>query len=78
MSENNDANIMTAMSVRLGSERLVESGSLENQRVGVVSNPASVDADFRHIVRVLADAPGVRLAAIFGPQHGFRADVRTT
>ena len=70
------ANIMTVMRVRLGSERLLESGSLRNQRVGVVSNPASVDAEFRHVVRALATAPDVTLAAIFGPQHGYRADVQ--
>jgi uncharacterized protein YbbC (DUF1343 family) len=67
---------MTAMRVRLGSERLLESGSLKNKRVGVVSNPASVDAQFRHIVRALATEPHVTLAAIFGPQHGYRADVQ--
>lgn len=67
---------MTAMTVHLGSERLVESGLLKSQRIGVVSNPASVDRHFRHIVRVLADAPGVTIGAIFGPQHGYRADVQ--
>ena len=67
---------MSVMRVRLGSERLVESGSLKNQRIGVVSNPASVDAEFRHIVRVLATTPDVTLSAIFGPQHGYRADVQ--
>ena len=67
---------MTGMRVRLGSERLLESGSLTNQRVGVVSNPASVDAEFRHVVRAVATAPGATLAAIFGPQHGYRADVQ--
>ncbi len=67
---------MAVMRVRLGSERLIASGSLKHQRVGVVSNPASVDAELRHIVRVLATTPGVTLAAIFGPQHGYRADVQ--
>jgi uncharacterized protein YbbC (DUF1343 family) len=62
--------------VHLGSERLIESGSLKGQRVGVVSNPASVDASFRHIVRTVAAHPDVRLGAIFGPQHGYRADVQ--
>ncbi len=64
------------MRVHLGSERLIESGSLKGQRVGVVSNPASVDASFRHIVRTVAAHPDVRLGAIFGPQHGYRADVQ--
>jgi uncharacterized protein YbbC (DUF1343 family) len=67
---------MATMRVRLGSERLLESGSLKNTRVGIVSNPASVDARFRHIVRALATEPSVTLAAIFGPQHGYRADVQ--
>jgi uncharacterized protein YbbC (DUF1343 family) len=65
-----------AMTVKLGSERLIASGQLTNARVGVVSNPASIDASYRHITRALAAAPGVTLAAIFGPQHGYRADVQ--
>ena len=67
---------MAVMRVRLGSDRLLEGGALRNKRVGVVSNPASIDANFRHIVRAVASAPGVTLGAIFGPQHGFRADVQ--
>jgi uncharacterized protein YbbC (DUF1343 family) len=67
---------MTGMRVRLGSERLLESGSLTKQRVGVVSNPASVNAEFRHVARAVATAPGATLSAIFGPQHGYRADVQ--
>jgi uncharacterized protein YbbC (DUF1343 family) len=67
---------MAAMHVRLGSERLLATGALKGKRVGIVSNPASIDAHFRHIVRAIADAPGVTLAAIFGPQHGYRADVQ--
>ena len=65
---------MTTPTVRLGSDRLLASGQLNNARVGVVSNPASVDASFRHVARALADAPGVTLGAIFGPQHGYRAE----
>src|SRR5437763_1903940 len=62
--------------VVLGSERLLASGRLNTQRVGIVSNPASVDGRFQHIVHLLANNPDVRLAAIFGPQHGYRADVQ--
>ena len=67
---------MATTRVRLGSEQLLASGTLKNKRVGIVSNPASIDAKFQHIVRVLAETPEVGLAAIFGPQHGFRADVQ--
>ena len=64
------------MNVRLGSERLLATGALKKKRVGIVSNPASIDANFQHIVRAIASAPDVTLAAIFGPQHGYRADVQ--
>ncbi len=64
------------MPVTLGSDALFDSGILVGRRVGVVANPASVDGSFRHVVDRAAAAPGVTLAAIFGPQHGFRADVQ--
>jgi uncharacterized protein YbbC (DUF1343 family) len=62
--------------MRLGSERLLESHALDGKRVGVVCNPASVDHELRHVVDRIAAHPGAQLAAIFGPQHGFRSDVQ--
>jgi uncharacterized protein YbbC (DUF1343 family) len=62
--------------VRLGSDVLLDSTRLHGTRVGVVCNPASIDHGFRHIIDRLAAADGVTLAAIFGPQHGFRSDVQ--
>ena len=62
------------MPVTLGSARLAS--RLEHQRVGLVANPASVDARFRHVSETIAALPGVTLAALFGPQHGFRSDVQ--
>jgi uncharacterized protein YbbC (DUF1343 family) len=62
--------------VRLGSDVLLDSNRLRGTRVGIVCNHASVDGQFRHVVDRLAAADGVRLAAIFGPQHGFRSDVQ--
>lgn len=64
------------MPVDLGASRLLSSGRLAGRRVGIVSNPASVDAAFTHIVDALLAAPGVSVGAIFGPQHGFRSDVQ--
>ncbi len=63
-------------SVRLGSEQLLASGRLDGLRVGVVCNPASIDHEYRHIVDRLTGRGGPRLAAVFGPQHGFRSDVQ--
>src|SRR5215813_2837267 len=62
--------------VQLGSERLIESGRLRGRRVGIVCNHASVDHDLTNVVDRLAALPDVTLAAIFGPQHGFRSDVQ--
>ena len=64
------------MTLRLGSERLFDTNALDGRRVGVVCNPSSVDARFVHIVDRLGANPRARLAAIFGPQHGFRSDVQ--
>ena len=66
---------MTIM-VRLGSDVLFGSSRLSGKRVGIVCNHASVDRGFVHIVDRLAAADDLTLAAIFGPQHGFRSDVQ--
>jgi uncharacterized protein YbbC (DUF1343 family) len=60
----------------LGSEQLLASSRLKGLRVGILANPSSVDHDFRHIVDRLGAASDFELAAIFGPQHGFRSDLQ--
>jgi uncharacterized protein YbbC (DUF1343 family) len=64
------------MSVVTGLTRLLASRKLEGLRVGLVCNPASVDATIAHTSDLLMHAPGITLAALFGPQHGFRADLQ--
>ncbi len=66
------------MPVTTGSARLAGhiGARAAGRRVGLLSNPASVDAGRRHVVDVAAAAPEVRLTALFGPQHGFRSDVQ--
>ena len=64
------------MTIWLGSDRLLETDRLTGTRVGVVSNPASIDASFRHVADRVQAHSGATLAALFGPQHGFRADVQ--
>ena len=64
------------MPVTLGSTKLLESGALRGKRVGLVSNPASVDHRLLHIVDLMLADPGIDLVALFGPQHGFRSDVQ--
>ena len=67
---------MSAVHVTLGSTRLLESGTLRGKRVGLVSNPASVDHRLRHIVDLVLADPDIDVRALFGPQHGFRSDVQ--
>ncbi len=62
--------------VQLGSTSLLASGALRGRRVGIVCNHASVDEHLCHVIDRIAEAEGVRLGAIFGPQHGFRSDVQ--
>ncbi len=45
-------------------------------RVGLVTHPAAVDANLRHAANVLAEAPGVSLAALFGPEHGLHGQAQ--
>jgi uncharacterized protein YbbC (DUF1343 family) len=63
--------------VTLGIDRLLstERHLLDGRKVGLLCNPASIDARFRHSADLLFEQPGVTLGAIFGPQHGFRADL---
>jgi uncharacterized protein YbbC (DUF1343 family) len=62
--------------VTVGSTKLIASGALRGRRVGLVSNPASVDHRLHHIVDVMFGDRQIDVAALFGPQHGFRSDVQ--
>src|SRR5580765_493111 len=62
--------------VRLGSDVLLCSNRLTGARVGVVCNHASIARGFLHVIDRVEVCEGVTLAAIFGPQHGFRSDVQ--
>jgi uncharacterized protein YbbC (DUF1343 family) len=50
--------------------------ALKGRKVGAIVNPTSVDARFRHLADLLAEAPGVTLAALFGPEHGIRGEAQ--
>ncbi|MBI4586356.1 MAG: DUF1343 domain-containing protein [Planctomycetes bacterium] len=58
--------------VAMGLDRLVEEQfrSLRGKRVGVVANPTAVDREMRSLPDLLQEAEEVRLAALFGPEHG--------
>jgi uncharacterized protein YbbC (DUF1343 family) len=66
---------MSLVSFTLGSDVLAERQLLRGRTVGVVCNPASVNARFEHVLERL-ESSGVKVGAIFGPQHGFRSDLQ--
>ena len=63
--------------VKTGIEVLRDRGFdiLIGKRVGLVTNPSGVDRHLNSTVDILFNAPGVRLVALYGPEHGVRGDV---
>ncbi len=49
---------------------------LRGKRVGLVTHPAAVDAQFRSAVELFANADGVKLVTIFGPEHGLHGQAQ--
>ncbi len=47
---------------------------LHGKRVGLITNPTGVDSRLTSTIDILARAPGIRLVALFGPEHGVRGD----
>lgn len=62
--------------VRFGIDVLQDDGfkQLDGKRVGLIANPASVDATLRPTSDVLAKSDKVKLVALFGPEHGIYGD----
>jgi uncharacterized protein YbbC (DUF1343 family) len=50
--------------------------ALRGRRVGLVCNPTAVTSRLEHAADLLHAAPGVELAALFGPEHGVRGDAQ--
>lgn len=48
--------------------------ALQGKRVGLLTNPTGVDAELNSTVDILHSAPGVKLVALFAPEHGVRGD----
>jgi len=66
-----------AAQVKLGSEVLAEHNfkELAGKRVGLITNPSGVNRNLESTIDVLRAAPGVKLVALFGPEHGIYGDV---
>jgi uncharacterized protein YbbC (DUF1343 family) len=69
--------LLTRAEVKLGNEVLAGSGfkALKGKRVGLITNPSGVNRNLDTTIEVLRAAPGVKLVALFGPEHGVYGDV---
>ena len=48
---------------------------LQGKRVGLLTNPSGVDNNLVSTIDILAQAKGVKLNALYSPEHGVRGDV---
>lgn len=64
--------LVPGLEVLLGEQKSL----IEGKRVGLVTNHTGVDRQMRHSIDLLAQAPGVKLTAIFAPEHGIRGIVQ--
>lgn len=64
--------------VKLGVEVFLESrlDLVKGKRVGLITNPTGVDSRLRSLVDLLKESKGVRLVALYGPEHGVRGDAQ--
>ena len=61
---------------RTGLEVLRDSGfkTIQNKRVGLITNPTGVDPKLKSTIDIFNDSPSVNLVALFGPEHGVRGN----
>jgi uncharacterized protein YbbC (DUF1343 family) len=66
------------MKTVLGLEKLLADGgdTLRGARVGLICNQSSVDHGLRHAADLFHEHEGIKLTALFGPQHGIRGDLQ--
>lgn len=53
-------------------------GSVAKRRIGLLTNQTGVDSQGRRTIDLLAQAPGVSLDVLFGPEHGATGMLDTT
>ncbi|MCU0361805.1 MAG: DUF1343 domain-containing protein [Bacteroidales bacterium] len=65
-----------AQAIKSGLEVLAGSGfeAIKGKNAGLITNPTGVDSRLRSNIDILFRAQGVRLVALFSPEHGVRGD----
>jgi uncharacterized protein YbbC (DUF1343 family) len=66
------------VAVQTGLARLAADGSklLEGRRIGLLVNPTAVDTHLHHAIDLLSARSELKVAALFGPEHGVRGDAQ--
>ena len=65
--------------LRLGSDRLFEEpylGWIQGKSVGLIANHTALNSRLEAVAGMLARRSGIRVKAIFSPEHGFTGDVQ--
>jgi uncharacterized protein YbbC (DUF1343 family) len=69
--------LQAASRVQLGNETLAAShfSAISAKRIGLITGPSGVTGNLQSTVDFLHSAPGVKLVALFGAEHGIYGDV---
>jgi uncharacterized protein YbbC (DUF1343 family) len=67
-----------AAPVKPGVEVLLEKrlDIIQGKRIGLITNPSGVDSKLRSTVDLLRAVPGVKLVALYAPEHGVRGNAQ--
>jgi len=67
---------LKSQTVETGLEMLVKSKFeiLKGKKVGLITNPTGVDRNLKSAVDIINSASGVKLTALYGPEHGVRGE----
>ncbi|MFA5818529.1 MAG: exo-beta-N-acetylmuramidase NamZ domain-containing protein [Bacteroidales bacterium] len=70
------SNNMKGQSVTTGLEVLINSKFeiLNGKKVGLITNPTGVERNLRSGIDIIFNAPGVKLSALYSPEHGIRGE----
>lgn len=71
-----NSTLISQPKVKLGIDVLKEDYSfLKGKRVGLITNATGVDSKLNSTIDIIFNLSGVKLVALFGPEHGVRGDI---
>lgn len=75
--DSSEANPNHPSPVKPGIDVLIEKQLylIKGKKVGLITNPTGITRQFQSTIDALNEIPGVKLVALFGPEHGVRGDI---